>query len=97
MPDMPELPDMLPVSMAVASRLNLLLATLVALFIMTDAHPSSYRNYSTITGFFLQDDPTTNASTFDYVSLQSDALFASDRDRTETRPRPADKHNPRPP
>jgi hypothetical protein len=26
-----------------------------------------YINYTTITGYFLQDDPSTNASTFNYV------------------------------
>ena len=29
----------------------------------------SHINYTTVAGFFLQDDPTTNASTFDYVSV----------------------------
>lgn len=28
---------------------------------------TSHINYTTVTGFFLQDDPSTNASTFDYV------------------------------
>lgn len=44
--------------------------------IMADAHttttttpttPSYIIKYTTITGYFLQDDPATNASTFDYV------------------------------
>jgi hypothetical protein len=30
-------------------------------------NPNEYINYTTITGFFLQDDPATNPSTFDYV------------------------------
>ena len=29
---------------------------------------AGYINYTTITGYFLQDEPTTNASTFSYVS-----------------------------
>lgn len=45
------------------------------LIVMVDAHtpptpthaPSYIIKYTTITGYFLQDDPTTNASTFDYV------------------------------
>lgn len=27
-----------------------------------------YIQYTTVTGYFLQDDPSTNASTFNYVS-----------------------------
>jgi len=30
---------------------------------------TGYLNYTTVTGYFLQDLPTTNASTFDYVSI----------------------------
>ena len=30
---------------------------------------AGYINYTTITGYFLQDEPTTNASTFNYVSI----------------------------
>jgi len=30
---------------------------------------ASYLNYSTVTGYFLQDDPATDPSTFDYVRL----------------------------
>lgn len=62
-----------------ASRPYLCVANLLAcLFMMTmimtmtitvaDAQRPSYINYTTITGFFLQDDPTTDPSTFDYVS-----------------------------
>lgn len=29
---------------------------------------ASYINYTTVTGYFLQDEPTTNDTTFDYVS-----------------------------
>jgi hypothetical protein len=31
-------------------------------------HSSSYLQYTTITGFFAQDDPSTDASTFNYVA-----------------------------
>ena len=31
--------------------------------------------YTTITGYFLQDDPATNASTFDYVSIICRVFF----------------------
>jgi hypothetical protein len=31
-------------------------------------YPDQYFNYTTLTGFFAQDDPATNPSTFDYVS-----------------------------
>jgi hypothetical protein len=30
---------------------------------------SSYINYTTVTGFFLQDEATTDPSTFDYVCI----------------------------
>lgn len=46
----------------------------VVVVMAADAHittttPSSYPiiKYTTIAGYFLQDDPATNASTFDYV------------------------------
>lgn len=29
---------------------------------------ATYTNYTTVGGYFLQDDNTTNATTFDYVS-----------------------------
>ncbi len=32
-----------------------------------DQHHKSTINYTTISGFFLQDDPTTDPKTFDYV------------------------------
>jgi hypothetical protein len=31
-------------------------------------YSDQYFNYTTLTGFFAQDDPATNPSTFDYVS-----------------------------
>lgn len=40
-----------PTSLAVLPRIN----------------SNEYINYTTLTGFFLQDDPATNPSTFDYV------------------------------
>lgn len=30
---------------------------------------AGYINYTAVTGYFLQDDPATNASTFNYVSM----------------------------
>lgn len=33
--------------------------------------PNGYIQYTTVIGYFLQDDPATNASTFNYVSLAS--------------------------
>lgn len=32
------------------------------------SNAAGYINYTTVTGYFLQDEPTTNASTFNYVS-----------------------------
>jgi hypothetical protein len=33
------------------------------------AAPQPYVNYSAVTGYFLQDEPDTNPTTFDYVLL----------------------------
>lgn len=42
---------------------------LLALIAMAEASwRPSYINYTTITGYFLQDEPSTNPDTFDYVS-----------------------------
>jgi hypothetical protein len=55
--------------MAVKSLL--FLVTVLALLAMGEANDRpSYINYTTITGFFLQDDPKTVSSTFDYVCLK---------------------------
>jgi len=35
----------------------------------TPAPEPEYLKYSTVTGFFLQDEPTTDPVTFDYVCL----------------------------
>lgn len=35
--------------------------------LQTRASGKGYIKYSTVTGYFLQDDPSTNATTFDYV------------------------------
>lgn len=50
--------------------LFLALLMTLSLHIMVEAHrdDASYLNYTSLTGFFLQDDPATNASTFDYVN-----------------------------
>lgn len=57
------------------SPLVIALTVKLILIVMVDAHtpptpthaPSYIIKYTTITGYFLQDDPTTNDSTFDYV------------------------------
>lgn len=36
---------------------------------------SSYINYTSVTGYFLQDDPSTNASTFSYVGDPQGAIL----------------------
>lgn len=36
---------------------------------------SSYINYTSVAGYFLQDEPSTNASTFSYVSAAVHAIF----------------------
>ena len=37
--------------------------------LLTAAQAHEYLNYSTVTGYFLQDEVSTNASTFNYVCL----------------------------
>lgn len=57
------------------SPLVIALTVKLILLVMVDAHtpptpthaPSYIIKYTTITGYFLQDDPKTNDSTFDYV------------------------------
>ena len=41
---------------------------LLALGFMAEAGRPSYFNYTTITGYFLQDEPSTDPITFDFVS-----------------------------
>lgn len=46
------------------------------------AHASSYIQYSTVTGYFLQDDNSTNATTFDYTAANFGLInqtYSSDR------------------
>jgi hypothetical protein len=38
-----------------------------ALAVIPRLSSNEYINYTTVTGFFLQDEPTTNPGTFDYV------------------------------
>jgi hypothetical protein len=45
---------------------TILMATLAGAATIDFAQPG-YINYTTVPGFFLQDDLTTNASTFNYV------------------------------
>lgn len=40
---------------------------------------AGYINYTTITGSFLQDEPTTNASTFNYVRNSASRLLPLSR------------------
>jgi hypothetical protein len=47
--------------------ITVLAALLTVMGEATSSHGATYINYTTITGFFLQDDPATNASTFNYV------------------------------
>ncbi|KAI9735884.1 MAG: hypothetical protein M1834_001349 [Cirrosporium novae-zelandiae] len=58
---------------------------------MGDAGAASHINYTTVTGFFLQDDPRTNPSTFDYTTenfglinqtYDTDARFDPYHDKT---------------
>lgn len=46
------------------------LTTILASGVTASKSPSHYVKYSTVAGYFQQDDPNTNASTFDYVSLR---------------------------
>lgn len=42
-----------------------------ALAVVPRLSSNEYINYTTVTGFFLQDEPTTNPGTFDYVRYTS--------------------------
>jgi hypothetical protein len=43
-------------------------AVLLLFFTMAEGHQTTtYIKYTTVSGYFEQDDPKTNASTFDYV------------------------------
>jgi hypothetical protein len=41
-----------------------------ALAVLPRIHSNEYINYTTLTGFFLQDDPATSTTGFDYVRMQ---------------------------
>ncbi|KAI9693462.1 MAG: hypothetical protein M1820_009255 [Bogoriella megaspora] len=43
-------------------------SSVLALVVLAQAHGGQYINYTTVTGYFLQDDPSTNASTFNYTT-----------------------------
>ena len=61
----------------------LFIVTVLALVAMGEANNRpSYINYTTITGFFLQDDPKTVSSTFDYVCSPSFRLQAGNANQT---------------
>lgn len=48
---------------------------LLPLACMVAASAASHINYTTVTGYFLQDDDNTNATTFDYVSHTKQSNF----------------------
>lgn len=53
---------------AAVSKLFILTTLIVVLFfIMGECSGPSYIEYSTVTGYFLQDDPATDPESFDYV------------------------------
>ena len=47
--------------------IDFFVASIVSLAALVHAQSGSYIQYSTVTGYFLQDEPSTNATTFDYV------------------------------
>ena len=55
--------------MASNFRLGAAVFFLIKLLMAVEAR-SFYINYTTVTGYFLQDDPSTNPSTFDFVFTQ---------------------------
>ncbi|MCJ1470962.1 hypothetical protein MMC07_009610 [Pseudocyphellaria aurata] len=59
---------------------------------MSDAHRAEYIKYTTVTGYFLQDDPATNGSDFDYTAenfglisraYETDPEFDPEREKTQ--------------
>lgn len=44
-----------------------LVSAATALWLLANAADATYINYTTVTGYFLQDDASTSPSTFDYV------------------------------
>lgn len=46
------------------------------MLVMGEATSPSYINYTTVTGYFLQDDPSTNASDFDNVRYVSSSCVS---------------------
>lgn len=48
--------------------MRFILAAAVIQAALTTVADAAYINYTTVTGYFQQDDPITNATTFDYVS-----------------------------
>ena len=63
-----------------AASLNLFVSTLfLMLMAMTaEATRPSYINYTTITGYFLQDEPSTDPRTFNYVRFMNQRLLTTD-------------------
>ena len=58
-----------PLHLLVVAALTAILVSMINAYSMDT--PSYIIKYTTITGYFLQDDPTTNASTFDYVRTKT--------------------------
>ena len=53
--------------MARLSVLKILVLAILAVVVKSHYIHQEYINYTTLTGYFLQDEPTTNPSTFNYV------------------------------
>ena len=65
--------------MLTISRPLLFLATIVIAFMMlmmNESDTPQYIRYTTVTGFFLQDDPDTEPKGFDYVSTGLSIYYA---------------------
>ena len=60
----------------IISRPFLFLATIVVAFMvmMGESNVPQYIEYTTVTGFFQQDDPATEPNGFDYVSTSNPQL-----------------------
>jgi hypothetical protein len=57
-----------------------------ALAVLPRLNSNEYINYTTLTGFFLQDDPATNSGTFDYVRFCSPPNELHTAEQCESQP-----------
>ncbi len=66
--------------LTMSSRTVLLLVAIFVAFLTArgESRDTEYIKYTTVTGFFQQDDPATNAGTFDYVSVYSCEALSND-------------------